>query len=44
MTSIKVYDVEAEKLIELADAETTTVAEIMEDLMEFAKDNGYFDK
>ena len=44
MTNIRVYDTEAEKLIELADEAGTTVAEIMEDLIVFAKDNGYFEK
>jgi len=44
MTTIRVYDTEAKRLIKLADEETITVAAVLEDLMAFAEDNGYFNK
>ena len=44
MMSITVYDIEAEQLEKIADANDTTVAEIVEMLMDYAeemkKDNG----
>ena len=44
MTRITVYDIEAEQLDKIADANDTTIAEIVEMLMEYAeemiKDNG----
>lgn len=44
MTTIKVYDIEATELEKIADANDTTVAEVVEMLMEYAeemkKDNG----
>jgi hypothetical protein len=44
MTNITVYDIEAEQLHKIADANDTTVAEIVEMLMDYAeemkKDNG----
>ena len=38
MTDITVYDVEAEELCNIAEANDTTVAEIVEMLMEYAED------
>jgi hypothetical protein len=44
MTNITVYDIEAEQLHKIADANDTTVAEIVEMLMDYAeemkRDNG----
>ena len=44
MTNITVYDIEAEQLHEIADANDTTVAEIVEMLMDYTeemkRDNG----
>lgn len=44
MTTIKVYDIEAEELEKIADANDTTIAEVVEMLMEYAdemkRDNG----
>lgn len=44
MMNITVYDIEAEQLEKIADANDTTVAEIVEMLMDYAeemkKDNG----
>lgn len=44
MTNIVIYDIEAEQLHKIADANDTTVAEIVEMLMDYAeemkKDNG----
>ena len=44
MMSITVYDIEAEQLEKIADANNTTVAEVIEMLMDYAeemkKDNG----
>ena len=44
MTNIAVYDVEAEQLHKIADANGTSIAEIVEMLMDYAedmkKDNG----
>lgn len=45
MTNITVYDIEAEELYNIADANGTTVAEVVEMLMAYAeemkKDNGF---
>ena len=45
MTNIMVYDTEAEELEKIADANDTTVAEVVEMLMEYAeemkKENGW---
>lgn len=38
MTKILVYDIEAEELEKIADANDTTVAEIVEMLMEYAEE------
>ena len=38
MTKIEVYDIEAEQLHKIADANDTTVAEIVELLMDYAED------
>ena len=38
MTKILVYDVEAEELEKIADANDTTVAEVVEMLMEYAEE------
>ena len=38
MTSITVYDIEAKELERIADANDTTIAEVVEMLMEYAKD------
>lgn len=38
MTKILVYDIEAEALEEIADANDTTVAEVVEMLMEYAEE------
>ena len=38
MTKILVYDVEAEELEKIADANGTTVAEVVEMLMEYAEE------
>lgn len=44
MTSITVYDIEAKELERIADTNDTTIAEVVEMLMEYAeemkKDNG----
>lgn len=44
MTRITVYDIEAEELEKIADANDTTIAEVVEMLMEYAnemkRDNG----
>jgi hypothetical protein len=44
MMNITVYDIEAEQLEKIADANNTTVAEVIEMLMDYAeemkKDNG----
>ena len=44
MKEIRVYDVEAEQLEKIADANDTTIAEVIEMLMQYAdemiKDNG----
>ena len=44
MTSITVYDIEAKELEKIADANDTTIAEVVEMLMEYAdemkRDNG----
>lgn len=44
MTNITIYDIEAEQLHKIADADDTTVAEVVEMLMDYAeemkKDNG----
>lgn len=45
MTKITVYDIEAEELERIADANDTTIAEVVGILMEYAedmkKDNGW---
>ena len=45
MTNITVYDIEAEQLEKIADANDTTVAEVVESLMQYVeemkKDNGW---
>ena len=45
MTNIMVYDTEAEELEKIADANDTTVAEVVEMLMQYAeemkKENGW---
>lgn len=45
MKNIMVYDVEAEELERIADANDTTIAEVVEMLLEYAedmkKDNGF---
>ena len=45
MTAITVYDIEAEAIERLADANDTTVAEVIEALMDYAeeckRDNGW---
>ena len=38
MTNITVYDIEAEQLDKIADANDTTIAEIVEMLMEYAEE------
>jgi hypothetical protein len=38
MTKITVYDIEAEALEKIADANDTTVAEVVEMLMEYAEE------
>ncbi len=38
MTNIKIYDTDAEALEKIADANDTTVAEIIELLMDYASD------
>lgn len=38
MTNILVYDVEAEELDKIADANDTTIAEVVEMLMEYAEE------
>lgn len=43
MKYIHVYDVEADKIENLAEAEDTTAAEILEQIVEFAEDKGFFD-
>lgn len=44
MTNIAVYDIEAEELEKIADTNDTTIAEVVEMLMEYAnemkRDNG----
>ena len=44
MTNITVYDIEAKELEKIADANDTTIAEVVEMLMEYAdemkRDNG----
>lgn len=42
MTRITVYDIEAEKIAKLAEAEDTTEAEIVEMIMDFAESEGLF--
>lgn len=38
MTNILIYDIEAEELEKIADANDTTVAEVVEMLMEYAEE------
>ena len=46
MTNITVYDIEANELEKIAEANDTTIAEVVEMLMEYAeemkKDNGLY--